>query len=121
MMNVRESKAPLPTTDDTVVTDACPSRLLDVEHPDGTRIVHCDGRLHEHGGIKHSMDHSLGGLLWWDAGAMPADQPCDRRCAQCVERVRNAALDAAVRWSGDMEDDIPLYDAVTEYRKVMGL
>jgi hypothetical protein len=58
---------------------------------------------------------------------MPADRPCDYQCAQCVERARDAVLDAAIAWydAGDSHSQasrqtrkMALVNAIYEYRKV---
>jgi hypothetical protein len=54
---------------------------------------------------------------------MPADQPCDKRCAQCVERVRDNLIKRAVEWN-DVATPVTegtLTGAINAYRKVMGL
>jgi hypothetical protein len=118
----------LPTTADTTVENTCSSRMLDVDALGGPRILHCDPREHVkwHDG---KVRHYAPGWQWSDAGAMPDDRPCDRRCARCVERTRDAVLDAAIAWY-DMGDnqlcanreaaDDRLIQAIYEYRKVTG-
>jgi hypothetical protein len=111
---------PLPTTAETVVEDACPSRYLD---RDTGEILHCDGSRFCVGPIVDPMrEHHNGVWTWSDVGAMPADQPCDRRCAQCVERTRtrDALIDAAIEWRDTVWSARKLMDAIDEYRKVMG-
>lgn len=123
---VREFKAPPPTSTEPEVIDACPSRMIT---PEDRKIVHCDTINHETW-PDGTLRHHAPGWQWTDGGAMPDDQPCDSRCAQCVERARNAVLGAAVAWQLDIEEsgrvgnaalDHALSDAVHDYRKVMGL
>lgn len=107
---------------------ACPSRMID---HDAGEILHCDASLLCTGPIvDHPVGtHRNGAWGWSDAGAMPADRPCDRRCVQCVERTRNAVLDAAMAWydTGENQlrrkreaaDDL-LVNAIHEHRKVTG-
>lgn len=99
-----------------IPVDACPSRFLDA---DGQRIVHC--------AVRHAVpqpEHHAAAPFWWsDAGALPADRPCDKRCARCVERVRDNLLRRVVQWN-DHETPITkgtLSGAIDAYRKVMEL
>lgn len=108
----------LPTTTDTVVKDACPSRKVDYDRGE---ILHCDGSLFCVGPIIDPVrTHHNGAWSWSDMGAMPADRPCDHRCARCVERTRDAVLNAAIEWRDTVWSARKLMDAIDEYRKVMG-
>jgi len=112
---------PLPTTEDITVEDTCPSRKVDY---DTGEILHCDGSRFCFGPIVDPMrEHHNGAWTWSDLGAMPADRPCDHNCGQCVERTRDAVLDAAIDWR-DQNDSharlAALEIAIDEYRTVMG-
>ena len=110
---------PLPTTEDITVEDTCPSRIV---NRDTGEILHCDPREHTDWG-DGKVRHYAPGWQWSDVGAMPADRPCDHNCGQCVERTRDAVLDAAIDWR-DQNDSharlAALEIAIDEYRTVMG-
>jgi hypothetical protein len=91
-----------------------------VDHDTG-EILHCDASLFCAGPVIDPVrTHHNGAWSWSDAGAMPDDRPCDYRCAQCVERTRDAVLDAAIEWRDTVWSARKLMYAIDEYRKVMG-